>query len=349
MKILFAIQGTGNGHISRAKEIIKYLHQYGDLDILVSGTQSDISLGRSVDYCYYGMSYIFGKKGGIDLIKSIKKAKLFRFLKDLNKIPVENYDLIFNDFEPLTAYACKLKKVKSISLSHQAAFLSPLTPRPAEKSFIAEKILKYFAPTSESIGFHFQRYDHFIYTPIIRSPIREAKNQIVSNSQNKDYIAVYLPAWGDTELIKLFKTIKNVAWKVFSKHTSKSYDLDHISIRPISDKEWINTLVSAEGVLLGAGFESPAEVLFLNKPIFILPMSNQYEQKCNAMALENMGVWVAQKKTKYLQAQIQEWLKSKKTIVVDYPDQTAQIIDNIFANRGYKKTKYSQVTQKKNF
>ena len=182
MKILFAIQGTGNGHISRAKEIIKYLHHYGDLDILISGTQADVSLDRFVDYHCYGLSYIFGKKGGIDLIKSIQKVKLFRFLKDINKIPVENYDLIFNDFEPITAYACKLKKIESISLSHQAAFLSPLTPRPAQKSIIAEKVLKHFAPTSENIAFHFQRYDHFIYTPIIRSPVRDAKKQIFSKS-----------------------------------------------------------------------------------------------------------------------------------------------------------------------
>ena len=128
-----------------------------------------------------------------------------------------------------------------------------------------------------------------------------------------------------------------MAWNVFSKHTSKSYNVGHISIIPISDVAWISALVSAEGVLLGAGFESPAEALFLDKPIFILPMSNQYEQKCNAMALENMGVQVIWKKTKYLQAQIQEWLKSKKTVAVNYPDQTAQIIENIFIKKGYKK------------
>ena len=44
MKILFAIQGTGNGHLSRAKEIIPYLIKYADVDLLVSGTQSQIEL-----------------------------------------------------------------------------------------------------------------------------------------------------------------------------------------------------------------------------------------------------------------------------------------------------------------
>ena len=44
MKILYAIQGTGNGHLSRARDIIPALQNKGDLDILVSGTQADVDL-----------------------------------------------------------------------------------------------------------------------------------------------------------------------------------------------------------------------------------------------------------------------------------------------------------------
>ena len=44
MKVLYAIQGTGNGHISRAREVIPFLKQQCDLDILISGTQSDVQL-----------------------------------------------------------------------------------------------------------------------------------------------------------------------------------------------------------------------------------------------------------------------------------------------------------------
>ena len=44
MKILYAIQGTGNGHLSRARDIIPVLQQKGELDILVSGIQADVDL-----------------------------------------------------------------------------------------------------------------------------------------------------------------------------------------------------------------------------------------------------------------------------------------------------------------
>jgi predicted glycosyltransferase len=42
MKVLYAIQGTGNGHIGRAREIVPILMKYADVDVLLSGTQADI-------------------------------------------------------------------------------------------------------------------------------------------------------------------------------------------------------------------------------------------------------------------------------------------------------------------
>ena len=37
MKILYAIQGTGNGHLSRAIDVIPALKKIGQVDVLVSG------------------------------------------------------------------------------------------------------------------------------------------------------------------------------------------------------------------------------------------------------------------------------------------------------------------------
>ena len=61
MKILYAVQATGNGHLSRAMEIIPHLKKLGKTDILVSGIQSDIELPFDVKYKFKGLSFIFGK------------------------------------------------------------------------------------------------------------------------------------------------------------------------------------------------------------------------------------------------------------------------------------------------
>jgi hypothetical protein len=59
MKILYAIQGTGNGHIARAEDIIPVLSQYGDLDLFISGAQADIKLSFPVKYKSKGLSFYF--------------------------------------------------------------------------------------------------------------------------------------------------------------------------------------------------------------------------------------------------------------------------------------------------
>jgi len=69
LKILFGIQGTGNGHLSRARDVYPELAKYGDVDVLISGIQADVDVPFPVNYRMYGMSFIFGKRGGVIYLK----------------------------------------------------------------------------------------------------------------------------------------------------------------------------------------------------------------------------------------------------------------------------------------
>ncbi len=100
MKILYAIQGTGNGHLSRARDIIPLLQQKGELDILVSGIQADVELPYPVKYKFKGLSFIFGKNGGVDLIATYKKSNLKKLYKEIKSLPVEEYDLVITILNP---------------------------------------------------------------------------------------------------------------------------------------------------------------------------------------------------------------------------------------------------------
>lgn len=85
MKVLYAIQGTGNGHISRATEIIPLLEKKCDVDILLSGTEAEVTLDHFIKYKRKGLCYVFGKKGGVDLYETFKKMKSKRFLEEIKK------------------------------------------------------------------------------------------------------------------------------------------------------------------------------------------------------------------------------------------------------------------------
>lgn len=323
MKILYAVQATGNGHISRAIEIIPHLQQYGQVDVFMSGTQTSLYLPFEVCYKKYGLSFCAGKKGGIDWFSTFKKIKPLQLLLDIWKCRLHQYDLIINDFEPVTAWSCKMRRLPCIAMSHQAAFMSDKTPRPSKIEKAPEWLMRNYAPGSKSIGFHFNKYDNFIYTPVIRSEIRKA------SIQNNGHIAVYLPAYHPAMLVQLFKNVPAVLWKVFTKNLPRPVTEDNVKLCPIDNAHWVEAVATSEAVLMGAGFEGPAEALYLGKKLMVIPMNNQYEQQCNAEALALMGVRTYKKIGKNFSAKLNHWLLNDQPVSVNYQDDTATLIGEL--------------------
>ena len=323
MKILYAIQGTGNGHLSRSMDIVPLLQQKGEVDILVSGIQGDLILPFPVKYKFHGMGFVFGKKGGVDLWKSFYKSDLRKFLKEVKQLPVQEYDLVITDFEPVSAWACHSKNVPCIGLSHQAAVLAEQAPKADSSDIIGKLIIKQYAPVTAQYGFHFKAFNSNIFTPVIRRQVRE--QQVI----NKGHYTVYLPAFDDERLIKKLSKFKDVQWDVFSKHNKKVIKHKNVSVQPISNEAFIQSMAESEGVLCGAGFETPAEALYLKKKLLVIPMKSQYEQHLNAAALKEMGVPVIKSLKSKHEETISNWIKNGKIIPVNYPDKTKDIIDLI--------------------
>lgn len=323
MRILFAIQGTGNGHLSRARDVYPELAKYGEVDVLISGIQADVDFPYPVKYRLYGMSFIFGSKGGVDIWQTAKKLRLFRLIKDIKKLPVQDYDLVVNDFEPVSAWACKLKNIECIGLSHQSAVLSPYAPLPEHSDLKGKLVLKYYAPVTEAYGFHFRAFSKNVFTPVIRKQVRDI------TPSNEGHYTVYLPAYDDETIVAHLSFFENVKWQVFSKHNKVPFSFKNISVQPIENDAFIKSMAASTGVLCGAGFEGPAEALFLGKKLLVIPMQQQYEQQCNAAALETIGVPVIKYLGKKYYERITWWLVAGNAVPVNYPDMTAQIVAQV--------------------
>lgn len=337
MKILYAIQGTGNGHLSRAKEVIPALLNRAQVDVLISGTQAEIVLDYQVKYKYRGLSFYFGKRGGINFFNTIKKNNILRVLKEIINCPVKNYDLVINDFEPISAWACKLRGVKSISLSHQSALFTKNVPKPSHFDLFGCFIIKNYAKCAYNYGFHFKKYNDKVYTPIIRNNIRLLKRT------NKDHFTVYLPAYSDRKIIEVLSQIKGIKWKVFSKEATKYYQKKNVYIKPISGKKFEKSLASCQGIICGAGFETPSEAIYLKKKLMVIPMKNQYEQHFNAEALKEIGVPILKSLKKKHVAKIREWIASDTKVELDFPNETQHIVDHILYEYIIKENKITEV------
>lgn len=318
MKILYAFQGTGNGHIARAQEIIPILKKYAVVDTLISGHQSQLKADFDINFQHKGISLIYNKTGGLSYRKTFTENKFLEAVKTIRELELSKYDLIINDYEPLTGWACKLKKLPMIELSHQASMSFSETPKPEKKDFLGELILKYYVPSERKIGFHFENYHPQIKKPVIRRKIRNL------NPDKKGYYLVYLPSFADENIIKVLREIP-VEWKVFSKYSKLQVKVKNVEIFPIDEVQYLKYFENCEGILCNAGFESPAEALFMDKKLFVIPIHKQYEQECNACALDKMGI----PNSKVLKLEeIMEWVASDQHLRVDYPDDIEEIITN---------------------
>lgn len=325
LKILYAIQGTGNGHISRSKDVIAELRKSAEVDIMVSERQHEIDLGFEVKYNLRGLGFVFGKNGGIDYYASIKKARFDKLLGDVNDLPVADYDMVVSDFEPISSWACRLKKRPCVSLSHQTSFASPKTPRPEKPNKIMEFIIKWYAPVCIPLGLHFREYDNFIKTPIIRKELRRYE------VRRNGHYTVYLPSFDERKLIGHLGKI-DVRWELFSKHyKGEPYTEGNVTVYPVSYEKFIESFTGSEGILTNAGFETPSEALFLGKKLLAVPMKGQYEQECNAVALEQMGFEVLHKVGGDFESTLERWVSLPRAQPEPYRNVVPDISETILA------------------
>ncbi|MDX1684440.1 MAG: glycosyltransferase family protein [Saprospiraceae bacterium] len=337
MKILYGVQGTGNGHFSRAIAITPVLSKFGKVDILVSGSQYDIKLPFDVKYRRPGIGFHFGSQGGVDVIRTVRSQHPVRFLKDVNALPVQDYDLVISDFEPITAWACQLKRKACIGLSHQAAFLSQKTPRISKRSMPAEAILKHYAPTSDWIGFHYQSYDENIEEPIIRRSMRHLE------PKTGEHYVVYLPAYSETYLQSYFLNLPQAEWRIYVKGLTNAYTFRNIQLKPVGSPTWLSDISSCQGIIIGAGFEGPSEMMFLGKNMIAIPMIGQYEQQCNAKALSELGVTVISHLSGSNKSVIENWMLNNEAICLNFPYHTDRIVENVLSKAGVSTFKPSEL------
>jgi uncharacterized protein (TIGR00661 family) len=324
MKILYAVQATGNGHISRAMELFPCLKEYGAVDIFLSGANSTLPIDLPVKYRSRGLSIFYNCSGGLDYWKLVRSFQPLRLRQEIRDLPVEKYDLVINDFEYITAAACAKKRIPSVNFGHQASFASMHTPRPDKKNPTGEWILKNYARASRYVGLHFQSYDDFIFTPVIKKEI------IRSQPTDKNYITVYLPSYCEPELRRIFHGFPDCRFEIFSRQTTEPTRNGNIHFLPVDSMLFNKSLIHCTGIITGGGFETPAEALHLGKKIISIPIRAQYEQQCNAAALQRMGVLCLKTIDDNFPDHFERWMNSSNHPVADYSNSVANSLSFLF-------------------
>lgn len=323
MKIFYAVQATGNGHISRAIELLPSLRQLGEVDIFLSGDNSHLAIDAPVKYKSKGLSLYYDCSGGLDYWKIVRGFHPWNLRREINELRVEEYDLVINDFEFITAAACAKKKVPSIQVGHQASFQSKHTPRPAAKNAFGEFILKNYARSTHYVGLHFDAYDEFILPPVIQDKIRHA------DPVNKGHVTVYMPSFSIEEMQRVFGAFEGVRFQIFTKEVKNIRIQGNIHFYPVNKQLFQESLIHCHGIITGAGFETPSEAIYLGKKLICIPTRGQYEQLCNAAALEKMGITCLKKIDTNFNQRFQHWYESAEPVSIQFRQSIPDIVDTV--------------------
>jgi uncharacterized protein (TIGR00661 family) len=325
MKILYGVQGTGNGHLTRARVMAKAFKQKGiEVDWVFSGREKKDFFDMEIfgDYkVYRGMTFVT-EHGRINFIKTAKETWIRQFFRDIKQVNVEGYDFIFNDFEPITAWAARRAGKKVLGVSHQNAFFYPI-PK-SGNNFVTDWFMHKFAPVDIALGLHW-----YPYHPKILPPIVEASHY--PNEPIAKRYLVYLPFASPEDIVPQLKNFADYEFYIYQP-VKQAVDEGNIHLRPFSREGFQRDLHSCEGVICSAGFELPSEALHLGKKLLVKPLQGQMEQFSNALALEKLGLGSVAKKFDH--KTIEKWLNLSNRTPMNYPAVAEEVITWLLENKG---------------
>ncbi len=325
MNILYGVQATGNGHISRSREVIAALRDRGHHVFTVFSGRDPEKLWDVESFrpftAYTGLTFAV-RNGKVKHLETVKNLRPVQFYKDIASFDASSFDVALTDFEPITARVAKRFAIPCIGIGHQYAFRFPVPL--AGRDPVAQLVMKYFAPVDTALGLHYHHFNCPVLPPIIPRLTADGIETIPGK------ILVYLPFEDRNDVLHLISGYSDCSFYFYSAVAS-SRDDENVHMRPFSRTGFIDDLISCEGVISNAGFELTSEAIHLGKKLLVRPLAGQLEQTSNALALEKL------KRASVMHSldkdMLTQWLKSPPPAPLRYTDVAGIVADWVTAGR----------------
>ncbi|MBY6095800.1 MJ1255/VC2487 family glycosyltransferase [Ferrimonas balearica] len=324
MRILYGVQGTGNGHLTRARVIAPAFARAGvEVDYLFSGRPRDkfFDMEDFGDFqCKQGLSFS-AHKGEISLLRTARDNNLLALWNDIRTLDLSGYDLVLNDFEPVSAWAAKQQGKPCIGISHQNAF-NHNVPITGDR-WHNRLIMKHFAPTTIALGCHWHHFGCDLLPPFIE--------EIAPAATETGKVLVYLPFEDADDIVTLLAPLTDNHFVVYHGSAAPTDLPAHVQWNGFCREGFQHDLASCCGVICSAGFELVSEALVLGKKLLLKPLQGQFEQLSNALALELLGA--AESMKTLCPERVAQWLHSPEMEPIVYPQMGDALVQWLLARR----------------
>ena len=332
-KVLYGVQGTGNGHISRARVMAKELYREGyDVDFIFSGREGSKYFDMEIfgDYRVYEGLTMVVEGGRVRIGSTIRGNNIIRFMCDVKGLDIDGYDILISDYDPIVSWAGFLGGREVIGIGHQYAFNYEI-PKMGN-NVILDFVMKWFAPVSYGFGLHWDNFgDSRIMLPIIDI---EEIDEITSRVEvEDDLVLVYLAFEDREEVLRVLGYFGDYRFCVYGYGEGES-GYSNIKLCKSSREGFMEDVIrSGGGVICGAGFELVSELLYLGRRVMVKAVGGQMEQLSNALGLELLGygrvLWDGLNRE-----EIGRWLVSGRGVRVRYGNIGREIVRSIVENGG---------------
>jgi uncharacterized protein (TIGR00661 family) len=314
MRILYGVVGEGMGHATRSKVTCEHLVERGhDVKIVVSGRAHDFlakSFPDVVEIKGLTIRYVDNRMD--------RDGTLARNLVAAPGIIGDNVaayydevvgfepDVVFTDFDSFAFLFAKRHGLPIVSIDNQQ-----IISRCKHDAVIKKGVKVDYQMTKAFVRAKLPTCDHYVVTTFFEPPIRKKfrdtttlvppilRRAIIDakpRAKAGDHVLVYQTSASDASLLPALAELRDHRFVVYGlkRHDQKSKaspakTFPNVVVRDFSEQGFVDDLAAARAVVCNGGLSLIGEALYLGKPIFSVPVQNQFEQIMNARYLEELG------------------------------------------------------------
>jgi uncharacterized protein (TIGR00661 family) len=305
VRILYGVVGEGMGHAIRSKVVCEHLVARGhEVKILVSGrayallseTFRDVVeiKGLTIRYVDNKMDRNGTFARNVLAAPSMLAANVGAYL---DRVASFRPDAVISDFDSFAYFFAKRHRLPIVSIDNQQ-----IISRAKLGKFAKEGVKVDYQMTKAFVRAKLPACDHYIVTtfffpairkryakdttfvpPIVRRAIIDAKKRVRAG----DHVLVYQTSTSDTRLIDELNAVEDQKFVVYGLR--KSARRGNCTLKEFSEAGFVEDLAAARAIVTNGGLTLIGEAVYLGKPIYSVPVGNQYEQILNARYLEELG------------------------------------------------------------
>ncbi len=305
MRILYGVVGEGMGHAIRSKTICEHLVSEGhEVKIVVSGRAHALlaaSFDDVVQIKGLTLRYVDNR---VDRDGTL--ARNFLAAPSMLAANVGAYfdrvasfrpDAVISDFDSFAYLFGKRHRLPIVSIDNQQ-----IISRCKLGKFAKQGVKVDYQMTKAFVRAKLPACDHYVVTTFFFPPVRKRYDkettlvppilrQAILDAKKKahagEHVLVYQTSTSDTRLVDELNAVDGEKFVVYGLR--KSGRRGNCTLKEFSEEGFVEDLAGARAVVANGGLTLLGEAVYLGKPIFSVPVGNQYEQVLNARYLEELG------------------------------------------------------------